>query len=135
MSAIDWVLLLGVPAAALVAGFGLGRRWTLNGPHAAKPYPVTSGKGAVLVDELILPVVDIYLDDGEINLVAELRGPVRAFASDSYAVTDRSGAVVYRSAGKPGRIDFSETKEGDTVRFIAHLSLEGRTSWPARGHA
>jgi hypothetical protein len=56
-------------------------------------------KGAILIDELVMPIVEIYIEDGAFVMVAEIVGPVPAGASTSYAIHGRDGREVYVSVG------------------------------------
>ncbi len=87
-------------------------------------------KGSIVVGELILPVVDIYLDDGRIWVAAQVTGPVPAVSTGSYVVCDRNGEVVYRSQGDAGRISWPAMCAGPTLRVTAALRAEGKQATP-----
>ena len=87
-------------------------------------------KGSIVVDELILPIVDIHLDYGAIVFTAEVRGPVRAVSTGSYVVCDRSGGALYRSQGEAGRISWAELAAGPTLRIQVDLHIESKQATP-----
>ncbi len=87
-------------------------------------------KGSIVVDELILPIVDIYLEDEKFWVTAQVTGPVPAMRTGLFVVCDRLGGVVWRSQGAADRIQWSAVKDGVTLQFSVALSVEGRTSTP-----
>ena len=80
-------------------------------------------KGSIVVDELIVPIVDMYLDHGQIVLVAAITGPIRAVDTSDYVVLDRSGAAVYRSQGR-NRVTWGRKEAGSGVTITASLAVE-----------
>jgi len=67
-------------------------------PPQPPPSPRLSGygRGAIAVDEIIVPIVDIFLDDLKIWIVATAPGPIPAVSTTAYTVHDRQGRVVFR---------------------------------------
>lgn len=91
---------------------------------------MTQPKGTIVVDELILPIVDIYLDGGRIWITAEVLAPVPAVDTGTYVVCDRSGAVVYRSQGEASRITWPEMTGCLTLRITAALAIGDKAATP-----
>jgi len=67
---------------------------------------VTLPKGSIVIDELILPITNIYLSGRSICLEATVHGPVRAVSSTDYVVCDRQGGVVYRTVGRTRPVEW-----------------------------
>ena len=63
-----------------------------------QPSPPLSGygRGAISVDEIIVPIVDIFLDDLKIWIIATAPGPIPAVNTSNYTVHDRQGRTVFR---------------------------------------
>ncbi len=57
---------------------------------------VTPGptRGSIVVDELVVPIVDIRLAHGLLVLIASVAGPVRAVSARDYRVHDQDGRLV-----------------------------------------
>ena len=63
---------------------------------AGGPRVVTGlARGSITIDELVVPVIDMWLADGLLVLLAAVDGPVRAVDTRDYRVHDRSGGLVF----------------------------------------
>jgi hypothetical protein len=83
-------------------------------------------KGSLAVNEIVVPIVDLYLDEGKLWFVAHITGPVPAVSASGYVVFDRSGGVFFRADGIP--LKWKRVRAGDTLTVIAPLSITGRTA-------
>lgn len=83
-------------------------------------------KGSIIVDEVIIPIVDIYVDDGKFVITAETWGPVRAVTAESYVVCDRRGSVVYRTGPGMRGLAWEAIRAGGLLTVTVALSLEGQ---------
>lgn len=89
-------------------------------------------RGSLVVDELVLPIVDIRLRGEAFVLTAHVRGPVRAVDGRSgYTVHDEGGAVVYRSTGPHPGFSWPALKAGSELYVTANIDVIGKTSGPA----
>lgn len=78
--------------------------------------------GALVVDELIVPVTDLYLSDRAFCAVADIAGPVRAVDTTDYVLCDRSGGTVYRTAGR-NRLAWPRMEQGAQIRIMTDLRI------------
>lgn len=74
-------------------------------------------RGSIAADEIVLPIVDMYLDDGKLWFVAHVKGPVLDVHAADYVVYDRSGGVFIRAIGIGG-LSWSRVHAGDTLTLI-----------------
>lgn len=79
--------------------------------------------GALVVDELIIPVVDVYLGSGAFITTAHLYGPIRAGDSTDYVLMDRAGRTVYRSAGR-NRLFWPALPEGAQLMVTTEMQVD-----------
>ena len=80
-------------------------------------------KGSIVVDELIVPIVDMYLDHGLIVVTAEVCGPIRAVDAKDYAVHDRQGGLLVRAVGVGG-LKWRELRcRSDTLTVVVRLAF------------
>lgn len=82
-------------------------------------------KGTIVVDEIIVPIVDMYLDQGLIWFVAEVNGPVPAVDSNDYVVNDRSGATVFQGTGITG-LKWDQVPAGSRLWVCASVVVRDR---------
>lgn len=82
-------------------------------------------KGTIVVDEIIVPISDIYLANGVINLVATVSGPMPAVDTRNYVVNDRQGVTVYRGVGVAG-LKWRKLDAGERLTVIAPVQIMGR---------
>jgi hypothetical protein len=82
-------------------------------------------KGTIVVDEIIVPITDIYLDNGVINLVAEVSGPMPAVDTRNYVVNDRRGVTIFRGVGISG-LKWRKLGAGERLTVIAPVQIMGR---------
>jgi hypothetical protein len=84
-------------------------------------------KGTIVVDEIIVPIVDIYLDKGCIFVEGQRGGPVRAVNGAGYTVHDRCGVVVYRVDHDPA-LRWHKVYRGATLTVVVPLGVIDRTA-------
>lgn len=60
---------------------------------------MSRARGSIVVDEVIVPITDMWLDDGMIHFEGRVTGPVPDVDTRDYVVTDRSGRVVFVARG------------------------------------
>lgn len=86
---------------------------------------VQSFKGSIVVDELIIPITDIYLDRGQIWVVATVAGPVPDVDTRDYVINGRDGKTVVRALGISG-LRWSRVLAGDSLTVVAPVSFTDR---------
>ena len=84
-----------------------------------------SAKGSVVIDELVIPITDIYLDHGKFWIVAEVTGPIRAVDTRDYIVNGRDGATVVHAKGISG-LEWDQLPAGAHLIVITPLSFTDR---------
>lgn len=86
-------------------------------------------RGSVVINEMILPVVDIALRDGGLLVtVARVIGQdTPAGSTDSYTLMDDSGRVVGRGRQ---HIEWPEMVAGDVLQTELFIRLEGKLIRP-----
>jgi len=85
-------------------------------------------KGSIVVDEIILPITDMYLDDGQLWFVAHADGPLPAVETADYVICDRSGGVFARAIGVGG-VSWRAVGEHGALHVLVPLSLAGRLAF------
>lgn len=88
---------------------------------------MSDAKGSIVIDELIIPIVDIYLDRGQFWVVAHVVGPVPDVDTRDYVINGRDGRTVVRAVGIGG-LRWSRIKAGHTLTVVAPISFEGCTA-------
>lgn len=71
-------------------------------------------KGALLINEMIVPIIDLRLSDGGLLITGEINGPVKAGSASVYTLTDDSGMGV---ASGDCNIRWPMLSLYDTLRF------------------
>jgi hypothetical protein len=93
---------------------------------------MTTPKGWVEVEEVLLPIVDVSLVRGAIEVTARRDGPLPESTASDYTVRDPVGLVVYRSrGGEHHRLAWPEVKPGEAVFVTVHLDVTFLASGPA----
>lgn len=85
--------------------------------------------GTIVVDELILPVIDLYLARGRIYVTALVKGPIRDVNTVGYVVYGRDGEQVWSGVNKHNGgapIVWSNIGPGTSVFVSVALSIEGK---------
>lgn len=85
-------------------------------------------KGSIIVDEIILPIIDMYLCDGKLWLVARVTGPVPDVCSADYVVCGRDGKVFVKARGVDG-VSWSRIRDGVTLVVVVPLELAGGVAY------
>jgi len=85
-------------------------------------------RGAIVVDELVIPITDVRLRDGCIHIYGELTGPVPARDVDAYSVHDETGGVIYRVHDKAQGLLWEAVPAGDTLAVIVPISVVDKTA-------
>ncbi len=81
-------------------------------------------KGTLVIDEIILPITDIWIDKGKLWIQAELQGPVRALEPNHrYRVFGRDGQELTCS-GPKSDILWPEIELGATLEFTCSWSIQ-----------
>lgn len=86
-------------------------------------------RGTIVVDELILPITDTYLERGRIYVTALVRGPIRDVNTIGYVVYGRDGEQVWSGVNKNNGgapIVWSNIGPGTSVFVSVSLSVEGK---------
>lgn len=115
-------LLVGFVAGALAMFVG-----DLTRPRDVEP--VVEALGALVVDEVVVPVTGVRLDRGAFVTTAYVRGPVPAVDSTDYVLLGMDGRVVYRSARGVNRVQWPALRPGDTLRVVLASEVAGRTAF------
>jgi hypothetical protein len=84
-------------------------------------------RGSVVVDELVVPIVDMWLADGMLVFAAEVWGPVRAVSTGDYRLHDRDGGLVFRAYGISG-LTWPEVPAGSRLVVTCEVSIRGKTA-------
>jgi len=79
-----------------------------------------TAKGAILVDERLIPITDIYLDHGLMVVVGHVVGPFPAVDTRDYVIMDRSGGEYVRGLGVSG-LRWDAIAAGDVLTVIVPL--------------
>lgn len=83
--------------------------------------------GSIVVDEIIVPVVDVTLDRGAFVITAHVMGPVPAVDTTHYVVMDRQGSVVYRSSGQL-RVYWPALTLAQSVQITVDMNVVGKVA-------
>ena len=114
---------------AALAGAALALLATRGRRRPAPPVPDAPGPlGALVVDEVVVPVHRVTLDRGAFVLHCHLAGPAPAVASTHYTVHDAQGAVVYRSA-RDQTVWWSQLHDRDTLTVSVRAEVLGRAAF------
>lgn len=84
----------------------------------------TQPLGSLVVDEVIVPVVDLYLDHGAFVTISRLHGPLPAVDTRDYVLHDRAGRAVFRSQGHH-RLAWPAMPEGGEVFITCEVRVDG----------
>lgn len=87
--------------------------------------------GALVVNEIVVPVHRITLERGVFVLHASVRGPAPAVDTTSYTVHGNDGVVVYRSQGQ--RLRWPRLKSRDQLDLVVNAAVIDRESRPHAG--
>jgi hypothetical protein len=90
-----------------------------------------SGMGSIVVDELIIPIVDIHLADGKINFVGRAYGSFPATRARAYTVHGRDGRVIYRTTPGIGGLTWKRVVDG-VLYVYAPFEVTGHTADPVK---
>jgi hypothetical protein len=72
----------------------------------------------MVIDEIILPIIDIRLVDGQVEYVAEGFGPIPAVDTREVAIHDRNGVLVVRIHMDVTPIRWSRVSPGSSVIVV-----------------
>lgn len=89
--------------------------------------PTPLVRGTVVVDELVIPIVDVYLDRGLIYVVAETRGPLPAGRDVAYRVHGRDGQLVYATAPGITGLNWDPVPAGTRLTVVCPLQVHDVT--------
>lgn len=84
----------------------------------------TQPLGSLVADEVIVPVVDLYLDRGSFVCIAQVRAPLPAVDTRDYVLHDRTGRAVYRSQGVH-RLAWPALHHDEMLMIHAELRVDG----------
>lgn len=88
-------------------------------------------KGSLVFDEVIVPLVDIYLADGQVWFVGRTTGPVPAVHTTTYTIHDREGGIVVRVVNADVHWDDVETHS--TLAVVVPLAIRFGTAAGKKG--
>jgi hypothetical protein len=88
-----------------------------------------SVKGAILVDERLIPIIDIYLDHGAMVIVGQVLGPFPAVDTHDYVIMDRSGGEYVRGVGISG-LRWGPIAAGDGLTVVVPLQATEKIARP-----
>lgn len=75
-------------------------------------------KGSMVIDEIILPIIDIRLVGGQVEYVAQGFGPIPAVDTRQVAIHDCNGVVVVRLHMDVTPIRWSRVTPGTSVTVV-----------------
>lgn len=85
--------------------------------------------GALVVDEQILPITDLRLADGKLQITAYACGPLPRIRVANYVVHGNDGVVVYRSS-RDEATTVGPLNEDETLTFTVNVEITGRIAGP-----
>lgn len=84
---------------------------------------MTEIKGAMVLNELIIPIVDISFIDELIVVTALLRGPVRAGSASSYTINGQDGKTIF---GGPCQQVWPDLSEDQYLKTAIGFNIDGK---------
>lgn len=78
-------------------------------------------KGSIVCDELIFPIVDIYLEGGFCVFVGEVTGKLPAVDTVGFRIFDRRGELAYTSKTV---LRFSSAPTLSVTEFVVSIKIE-----------
>lgn len=88
-----------------------------------------SVKGSIVVDEVILPIVDIRLVSGEVQFVASTYGPLPAVDTRYCTIHDPDGRVVVRAHLDVSGLRWSRVRDHCSVTVVLPLYFISHEAW------
>jgi hypothetical protein len=85
--------------------------------------------GALVVDEQVLPITDLRLTGGKLQITAYARGPLPRIRVANYVVHGNDGIVVYRSS-RDETTAIGPLNEDDSLTFTVDVEIAGRVAGP-----
>lgn len=87
--------------------------------------------GSVVVDEVVMPITDLWLSGGKLQIAASARGPLPLMHLADYVVIGADGVVVYRSS-RPGEMaTVGPLGPQDEVSVDLAVGVDDRTTRPS----
>ncbi len=86
-------------------------------------------KGTVFVDEQALPIVDIYLRDGLVVVVAQRRGPMTLPGQSEARIHDPQGNLVLVTPFDAGQHAWRANRRG-TMTVVLPIRIDAVQGWP-----
>lgn len=84
---------------------------------------MTSAKGSIVVNELIIPITSIWLANRRMWFQGEAWGPIPASTASGYAIHDREGATLFRIASGIDGLTWPAVPRGQHLTVIAPIAL------------
>ena len=81
--------------------------------------------GSIVVDEQIVPIVELRLDKGALWLIAHVRGPVPAVDTLNYIVVGRDGRQVWHGTAIGQPIRWPVVYALDELSVSLRLEVQG----------
>lgn len=121
---------LGVVALVLVGVGALAALVELRATRRRRPADEPARPlGALVVDEVAVPIRSLRLRGGELLVDAHLRGPAAPVEARAYTLHGDDGQVVYRStSANDGTIRWPRLHPGDSLAVTVRVRVDGRES-------